>query len=223
MRRFNLKVSPEKIPWREYKLLQLAVVAPFSIFMAYYLELVSYLSRKNSKLENFDRVPENAILFGFHEDIMTNYVTMRLIKKNSENPCVFSGFHGFFSYVSFGPGAMGAYDVFRFYYGKKIKPRDQIINFLAKNTNRRFGIFTDAGGPFYKVRKSLVELAIKTKRPLVPFRSRYSPGVIFFNNKFPLPIIKGKSLFGEPIDCSKLSNLNIQNARDYLQEKIDEL
>ena len=78
---------------------------------------------------------------------------------------------------------------------------------LNNNQSAIMGIFTNGGGnKRFKVRKSLVELAINSKRPLVPYRSLYSPTIRILGNDFPYwPLISGKSLFGKVISYKAVS------------------
>jgi hypothetical protein len=223
MRRFNFKISPEEIPWKDYKIISLLIVAPFSLIVGLFLETVWFFSKSKAALVHFDKAPDNAIIYGFHEDVMTNYITMHLIKKKENHPCIFSGFHGFASYIAFGPGSMGAYKVFRFYYGIKSKPREQIVQYLNSKPSHMFGIFTDAGGPYNKVRKSLISLAIESKRPLVPFRSFYSPCFKLGNSRVPFFSVQGKSIFGKVIPYRDLVSLKENEALNKIQNHIDQI
>ncbi len=216
-------LSPEGIPWKNYKLGQWALMAPFGMSVGMYLQLVWKLSKGQSQIVGLEHLPENAILYDFHVDVATNFITMHLLREAGKK-VIFSCHHGFLSYSTFGPGSMGAYDVWRYDRKLKEKPFDQIVAMLAARPNRVFGIFTDAGGPYFKVRESLPRLALATGRPLVPFRSLYKP--IAFNlsgQKIPAPRVNGKSFIGSPILPETLSQIASEKRQEFLELKLREV
>lgn len=214
--------SPEGIAWSEYNLPQLALMAPFGVPVGLYLEMVWKLSKQDAHIIGAEDLPENAILYDFHIDVATNFITMHLLAELGKK-AIFSGYHGFMSYSSFGPGSMGAYHVWRYDRRLKIKPFDQMVAMLKAKPDRILGIFTDAGGPYFKVRDSLPRLAIATGRPLVPFRSLYDPSVLILNQMLPAPRVKGKSLFGKPILAGTLNGIALEERPRFLEQKLREV
>jgi 1-acyl-sn-glycerol-3-phosphate acyltransferase len=87
------------------------------------------------------------------------------------------------------------------------------------------GIFTDGGGGNrYRVRESLVKLAVRSGRPVVPFRSLYSPGFRLFGEDYPRGFsVKGCSVFGKPISAEELSRMEPEAARTFLEKSLLEL
>lgn len=193
----NPSKSPEGIAWKDYRLGSLLAMAPFSFAATAYLEVVTRFSAPHSRLENFETVPENAILYGFHYDVLANYITMNLISKRTE-PVLWIGYHGFLAYSSFFCGVTGNYVNIRYFLNTEEKPLDQLVKLLALYPLRRFGIFTDAGGPYEKVRKSLPDLGIKTNRPLVPLRSIPQKKILIRKHQLPIPGTPVIAKFGKP-------------------------
>lgn len=210
--------SPEGIPWKDYKLFKLLLVLPISLFFAGYLELIWFFSKKKSVLVNFSDVPSNAILYDFHRDVMTNYVTMRMIRSSGKT-VKFLNYHGLLSYLAFGCGCTGAYEVIRFRFDSKKRPLQQVIETINYFSEALFGLFTDAGKPYGQVRTSLVEISKATNRPLVPFVSRFQPSLRFFETAIPLPFGKGQAVFGRTIFPDEIKDLSIEAAQQFLQQE----
>jgi hypothetical protein len=218
-----ISLSPEGLPWKDYKLGQLVLMAPFGLSVGAYLQLVWKLSRDRARLIGREHLPDNAIIYDYHTDVATNFVTMHLLRESGKK-VVFAGYHGFLSYSTFGPGSMGAYDVWRYHRGSSEKPFDQIVAMLNSCPDRIFGIFTDAGGPYFQVRESLARLSLATKRPLVPYRSLYSPIALnLFGQKIPAPRVEGRSILGQPIAHETLSQIPLKSRASYLDRKLREV
>lgn len=218
----RLEISPEGIPWREYRLAGLLLWLPFTVVMAIYLEMVWLVSKRFAKTLGLEKVPNNAIIYDWHADVMTNYLTVHLIKKYRQK-ITFLGSHDTISYIAFGPGSTGAYEVFRYRRGTDRKPVTQIVSFLDSRPNQILGIFTDAGGPYFHVRESLVNLALASSRPLVPYRSFYRPYLKVMGHFLPLPMVKGASVFGDPIYPAELGKIDSVAATQLLENRLNEL
>ncbi len=73
--------EPRRIPWKDYKLGQWALMAPFGMSVGMYLQLVWKLSKGRSQIIELERLPDNAILYDFHVDVATNFITMHLLRE----------------------------------------------------------------------------------------------------------------------------------------------
>ncbi len=214
-------LSPEGLPWREYRKLQFLAAAPIAYPIGLWLEIVWRTSKNRAVLVGAENLPANAILYDFHVDVATNYITMHLLKDTGRK-VIFVGSHDFDSYWSSGSASMGAYEQWRFDRRKKDKPLAQIVQMLGEHPDTLLGIFTDgAGGKRNRVRESLVKLALESKRPVVPFRSFYSPVVRLFGDDIPCrPGVAGRSVFGEPIAASELAQMSVEEARLKLEQAL---
>jgi hypothetical protein len=219
--RISLKNSPEGLPWHEYKLLEFLLAAPIGYPAGIFLELMWRCSRKNSRLIGVEHLPENAIIYGFHVDVCLNYMTMRLLK-DAGRRVLFCGGHNFVSYWAAGPGSMGAYQTWRYDRRLPTKPLQQIVNMLGGEPHALFGIFSDgAAGERCRIRESLVKLSIATRRPVVPYRSLYSPSARLGGDDYPVGLfVSGTSVFGQPIEFERLEQLDLEAARMLLENEL---
>lgn len=215
-----LRESPEGIRWAEYRKLELLLSLPFALVIWCYLEFLWILSNRISRLVEIDSVPPSAILYGFHYDSLQNYISTTLISK-SGRAIRWIGFHGFLSYLGFFVGCLRTSRYVRF-HPRGTKPAlDELVEILQKHPNTLFGIFTDAGGPYRRVRESLVKLSIATGRPLVPLHSSFSPKVKIHGHSVPFPFGKCVVNFGVPTFPNELKQLDLQTARDTLEKRLD--
>lgn len=216
-----LKYSPEGLPWKDYRPLQFLAAAPLSYAAACWLEAMWRCSRRHARLVGAETLPDNAIIYDFHVDVCLNYITMHLLKELGKK-VVFATSHDFNSYLAAGPGSFGAYQSWRFDRRQPAKPLEQIGEMLEGRPDSILGIFTDgAGGKPFRVRESLVKLAIASKRPLVPFRSLYSPTFRMLGDDYPKGlVVKGRSVFGAPIAFSDLAALDVETARSMLESAL---
>lgn len=161
-----------------------------------------------------ENVHPGSIIYGFHCDVLVNYITMHLLREQNKK-ILFIGSHDFASYTAYGPGSFGAYETWRFDRSREAKPSDQIIAMLKSRPEAILGIFTDgASGEPMRVRESLIKLAISSQRPIVPYRSLYGPKIRIGRNDYPSLLVKGQSVFGKEISWEELSALPLEAARE---------
>ena len=86
-----------------------------------------------------------------------------------------------------------------------------------------YKLFTDSGQPNFRVRKSLVQMARLTGRPLVPVRHFASYNKDFNGHQIPLPGTAIRTVLGMPIFANELMNLSDEEAVAKLQQRIDDL
>ena len=93
-----------------------------------------------------------------------------------------------------------------FWRKSSISPRQQLIDFIRSSTEHRIvGLIPDAGGPYGKAKRGLLEVARSTNALLVPIAVHSRP-VLFFRRPrryaWPLPFSRLRACVGEPVDGS---------------------
>jgi len=133
-------------------------------------------------------IPENALVCFFHGEQIISAVCTRFWKLFSGREIYGLGYHGWTSYVSSSvwPYSIG-WKVIRYQRKGGQKPFDQILEALRSKASGIIVIGTDSGGPYYSVRPSLIELAIKSGRPIVSIRHVASYSLILKQHHWPLP------------------------------------
>lgn len=216
--------SKEGIDRSEYKLFPLLLAFPISFAVAEYLEFLSKRISSRGELIGIEEVPKSAILYGFHHDVMTNYMTMtRLAELTPDHLVRWIGFHGFFGYLTYHCGIHNRYLNIRYDRSKKSSARDQIVQLMSKTPDSRIGIFTDYGAPG-QVRGSLAHLSIQSNRPVVPMRSigdrvwRLPTG-----DQLPHLGTVVRSIFGKPIYPNELKRASPEEQISILQQGIENI
>ncbi|MDB5039220.1 MAG: hypothetical protein JWQ35_2748 [Bacteriovoracaceae bacterium] len=133
------------------------------------------------------------------------------------------GYHGIISYSAFCCGLTNKYVNVRFKTKGDQKPIDQLVEMLDRNSQRQFGIFTDAGGPYGKVKGSLVALAKRSGRPLIPLRSFSANHCLLLGHQIPYPKSPVTAVFGKAITPEELSFENPEENRKLLQTRLEDL
>ncbi len=176
-------------------------------------------------VEGLDAIPDNAICYLFHPEMIHAVATVDLWQRymnGGTHPGYYLGFHGLASYVGALPFAARGVRALRFDRRSPQKPFQQIIQHLIHNPGRFF-IRTDAGGPYGRVRGSLLGLSAATGRPLVPMRQFASRSVKIWGHHFALPGAVITTRIGSVISPSDLQALPDADALVKLQSAIDSL
>ena len=82
---------------------------------------------------------------------------------------------------------------------------------------------TDAGGPYYKVKGSVIKLSRESGRPLVPFRQFSDRHVVINSHQIPLPGARIITKIGAPITAEELRSLSDEDALKRVQSAMDAL
>ena len=210
----------EGIPLSEYRwpLLLIALVSSLPLFL--FLKFVQWFSRSSAKFP--DDLPSNSLIFGFHWDFYLLHLG-RTMEPKRRSRVVWLGYHGFLSYLPILVTHFHGTRIFRYRYPSAKKPFRQIVDFLMSHPETPFGILTDAGGPYGRVRESIVDLALASNRPVVALRTRYSRLIALGVHRLPLPLGSLEAKFSEIISVEKLKSMSRDAARDYLQKRIEEI
>lgn len=101
-----------------------------------------------------------------------------------------------------------------------IRPRDQIIE-LIRTRECHIGLFTDAGGPYGRVKPGLAEIARATDALVVPLITRGRPRLKLsrpWRYGIPLPYCRVVVFNGPPLDGRHATLVEYQSAMDELEE-----
>ncbi len=101
-----------------------------------------------------------------------------------------------------------------------VRPRDQIIE-LIRSRGCHIGLFTDAGGPYGRVKRGLATIARATDAFVVPVIARCRPRVRLprpWRYGVPLPYCSVVVLNGSPLDGRTAALTDYQSAIDKLEQ-----
>lgn len=165
--------------------------------------------------------PDNAILYTTHLHLYL-FLLNPLIRKNEPLESIWLGYHGFLAYIFVYWNRLVGTTNFLFDAKKERSPREQIREFLKGRPTTRFGLATDSGGPYGKIRPSLLKLALNSNRPLVAIKMRAKHGYRIFRHEFPWPFSVLTTQISEPINPDQLKQIPEREALTLLQAKFDE-
>jgi hypothetical protein len=214
------RCSREGLPLGSYHLGALVASLLPAVVVTLLLRLLRLSMRRLPVAEG--AIPRNAIVYLFHSDVYAYEVTHDLWRRLLSAGDAYLGYHGLKSYMGSLTPYLDGLRCMRYDRRNKSRPMAQILSFLSRNPGR-FILRTDAGGPYGRVRKSLVEMALATHRPLVPMRQVASRSLIVFGHHIPLPGATIETRIGAPIEPHTLTALGIEGATRLLQARIDEL
>lgn len=211
-------------PFSSYNWVQLIASMPISLLFEAY-GLICSQTTQHTIVGSLDKVPENSILYLFHQELAAAVVTAddwTRIAHNPRNPGGYLGFHGFLSYMGSLPFMRRGWLACRYRRTSEAKPFDQITAFLRSHKGL-FVIRTDAGGPYGTVRSSLVRLSIASNRPVVPVRQVADRSFRFLGHTFPLPGATITTHIGQPLAPEIFENKGETEGREMAQRAIDSL
>lgn len=170
-------------------------------------------------------VPDNAICYLFHGEIFYAIATVKLWQRHAvdpQRPSAYLGFHGFFSYLGSLPFALTGWRTCRYDRRKGERPINVILRYLARHPGKFF-MRTDAGGPYYRVKGSVVKLSRASDRPLVPLRQFADRYIVINQHQIPLPGARIFTKIGKPIPAHELRALSDADALMRVQKAMDDL
>jgi hypothetical protein len=211
-------LSNEGLPIEQYSVAKVYLAMPLALAFEGALKLLR--PRVRTRIEG-PMPPPDALVYTFHRDAIPS-----LMLPNDFAPSMnlsYIGFHGVASY----------FPTYRYYrlgvsairYAKNggVRPKAAIIEALRGPAHGRVLIRTDSGRPYGRVRASLVDIAVATGRPVVPFVQVADRSVTIAEHTVPLPGAQIRSAFGAAIAAATLGAMDRDEARALLQRRIDEL
>ncbi|MGE4106757.1 MAG: hypothetical protein AB7F66_06045 [Bacteriovoracia bacterium] len=212
--------SREGIPWREYAWPALLIAIPLSLVLEISLKLYGLtLRRAPTPAAN---VPRNAIVFLFHGDIYCSVFQDYGAREFGVG--TFLGAHSFLSYVWIWRTYWMGYGVLRYDRRRQTaKLIPWIVDYMNRHASLPFALRTDSGGPYGKVRGSIVDLARATNRPVVGARQLADRAWVVRSHALPLPFARLQTRVTVPIFPAELEGLSREDAMRKLQIAMDAL
>ena len=204
--------------WSEVTQWKYFLVFPIGFLFSILLGLIRLWS-KEGKVKVGD-LPSDAIIYAFHPEIYLfascpsfwNSVLPRMMGL---------GNHTFISYLAGVSTLWWKMKILRYQRRGSKSARQQIIEPCHKNPDLFFGIRTDSGGPYFKVRESLLDIALETKRPLVALRQKTDRALVLKEHSFALPGATVDLTTSDPIFYEEIKNLSRANALKLIQDRIE--
>ena len=212
--------SPEGVPWGAYYWKDLLVALPISLVIDGFLAVVRLWVREEPATWTF--IKGNPIVVLFHHECMITLASHYYDAQNQRNRGGILGFHGFLSYLTFTWSWRKSLPMCRFDRLSPQKPLNQVIDYL-KELRGPFYVRTDAGGPYGRVRASIVEMALATGRSVVCLRQQASRTTTVIGHAVPLPGALTETRVSPPVTAAELQTLGRDQARDHLQSLMDGL
>ncbi|MCB0404822.1 MAG: hypothetical protein KDD51_08545 [Bdellovibrionales bacterium] len=184
-----------------WQVLYRIVALPFGIFLTVVNFLLSLTTTYDT--EGSVDIPENAILFSSHTDVY-GLCLHPAVRTGGRFNTVWLGYHGIAPYIFAVWDHFCGLEYWCYWRQGTTSKREQVIEFMKHHPSIRLGLATDSGGPYGKVRPSLIELSQKTGRPLVAVRMRMSRSITFLKHHLPLPFGKIVAQVSSPISREAL-------------------
>jgi len=212
-----MKQKPVFQPLSTLKLGTAVLAFPFAIGFLLSMKLISLFTRSEPLTKN--DLPPNAIFYSTHLDVISAAVNPVL-----QTPSlIVVGYHAFLAYVYIGWDRFAGIGHLCYDREGTPPPLDQIQAMFQNYPNHYFWIFTDSGGPYGRVRKSLVILSRESGRPVVACRLTPTRYFKLLGHRIPLPFARIKIAFSRPVTAGELSALSVEAGRDRLQASLDSL
>ncbi len=218
-------LTPENLSLADYRLAELALALPVSAALELPL-LALRATTREAPLEGPD-MPPRALVCMLHKDLYLSAFAPSFWEALGPD-FAYLAFHGFASYVGMIWPNLRGYQAFRYQLktakrsSERARPLAQTLSFLEKHLGR-FALRTDAGGPYGRVRASLVDMAIASDRPVVVVRQCADRTTHVRGHALPLPGAQVKSRVSRAVDPSSLRLLDREGGRELLQRLLDEL
>lgn len=220
---FSQTPNAEGLGWNEYNHFALAAAVPPAAAVFLCGEM---LKKTVAIVDTFDdinnRMPDNAIVYLMHSDIWVSAVSTQSLARIFTPESSYLGYHGYLSYLGSGWSYALGLKCYRYDRKSSLSARDQVLSFVEK-TPGRFFLRTDAGGPYGRVRASLVDMALAANKPLVPLRQFATRHKTFKHHQIPLAGAQIHVCTGEPLWPEDLTKLPREEARAMLQKSMDSL
>lgn len=214
------ELSREGVPYRDYHALSALASLPVGAGIVAAFELLSRAVVEEPI--DLSDVPPDAILYLYHVESFLVTLTPTVWDGFGEH-LAYLGYHGFASYLGGLWPYLHGFHCFRYDKRRPERPLQQIVEFLRKNPRLRFALRTDAGGPYGKVRGSLVDMALATGRPLVGMRQLADRSTRVLRHVVPLPGARIRTRLTRIISAAELAACSREEARAILQTAIDAL
>jgi len=212
-------MSPKRIyqPISALKLGPFLLALPFALAFLCALKILSYFVKVTPS--ELGKLPPNALLYGTHLDVFS-----ACLSPNFHDPSmIVIGYDGFLPSLYIPWDHLVGISHLCYRRDSSTPPLDQLLNMFTQHAGHRFWIFTDSGGPYGRVRKSLVILSVESQRPVVAMKLTPSRYFRILEHRIPLPFSRITVKFSPPIPHETLAMLSRDAARERLQAAVDAL
>lgn len=165
------------------------------LFFAVFLKVLQSLVRVQPPVGPYP--PPGAIVFWSHARIYLQQIDGHF-SKDAHLTMVYLGSDSFLSYVWYPWHLSKGFLLFRPDTKMKDKPFHQIKEYLLAHRHVSLGIMTDSGGPYGKVKPTLLGLGAISDRPLVALKPSASASFKILGHYFPLPFSNVWAEFSKP-------------------------
>lgn len=210
-----------KILIQAKRALELVLAIPFAVIFSILYFLIKW-TIKVEPIQNGKTIPTQTIVFFSHSQIYAMALSP-YTKKHGVLSVYVLGYHGFLPYVWAIFDRIVGIRYFLFDPHSKIQPFSQIAEFFKKNPDKRLALATDSGGPYGKVKKSLLNLALETQRSLVGIGASFSKEIKIFSHRLPVPGARLRFRVLLPIPIEELKGMPEADALDRLQKALHQL
>ena len=213
--------SREKICTRDYRWGQLSLALVPGFLFHLLCTVVGWTLREKveGELKTSDSAP---IVVVYHREFPITLSAQRTWKKLFKG-VGYLGIHNWISYCTSVLCYLDGLPAVRYDRRTGLKPLNQVLDFLRQNRPLPFAIRTDSGGPYNRVRSSVVRMALEANRPIVCVRQTSDHTVRIFDHFFPLPFSHVVTRVSDPIVPQALSHLTMEDATARVQFVMDYL
>lgn len=211
-----------KNPVGSYKFFDLLRAVPVAIPLFFYIKVMQLTARRPLPKGDWSSLPPNALIYGYHR-LFYFFHSVAGGTRKSDPKVWWMGYHGFASYFPFLLALTNRYHFYRFRMVKDPRPLQQTLAFLHTIPDERFGLLTDAGGPYHRVRPSIYDMVQATGRPVVAIAMEADRYFKIGNHLIPLPFCKFEIRMSRVIPPGELLALGRERATELLQRVVDEL
>lgn len=214
------RVTREGIPYRQYRWgqLLLAIVPGYLLHLLFTLLWTTLRETGHEK----DRSLGNAIIVLYHPEFPITLSAQTTWRRHFRG-VAYLGIHNWISYVTSVLCYLDALPAVRYDRATGKRPMDQVLEYLNTHPSVPFALRTDSGGPYRKVRTSIVRLALQTNRPVICLRQTASKAVVLHQHLFPLPFSTVNVSISEPISVETLQCLTLEEATALVQRTMDSI
>lgn len=213
--------TKEGIPLREYRWVQLGLAFFPGFLMHSICTAIGWTLKEKieGEITNGGRAP---IIVVFHREFPITVTAPHSWNKLFHG-IGYLGVHNWISYCTSVLCYLDGLKAVRYDRRSGKKPLFQVVDFLNQNALVPFAIRTDSGGPYERVRTSVVKMAIQANRPIVCIRQSADRSWRFWDHFFPKPFASVITRVSAPISAQTLRPLSVEEATAQIQLVMDSL
>lgn len=209
------RVSQERIGFAEYRWGQL-LLALVPGFLLHFVSTIIGWTLKERVEGEVDKSKGAPILVLFHQEFPISLAAQTTWRRTFRG-IAWVGIHNWISYVTSVLCYLDGLIAVRYDRRTGKKPMNQVLDFLRENPRVPFAIRTDSGGPYGKVRTSVVRLALEANRPIVCIRQSTDRYFTLLGHYMPLPFGRVVTRISSPMPAQSFAGLTVEEATARVQ------